>query len=200
MTEKNWRSRLKNILSASSLAWAKVAASCRDLWQRSRLSDDWSGTKETIVTYWRVYGGIRALLRSPAFLFSLLLAVICFPTKLVSSSAGYVLSIVPNLLGFTIGAMAIVLAFPTTTVFEIIAEDGRDDSYYLDLATKFVHFAFVQIAALFLALAATAFPISIFCWLALVALFYAIATGAMTALALFEVAIFYNKSQSPNDD
>jgi hypothetical protein len=106
---------------------------------------------------------------------------------------------VPNLLGFSIGAMAVVLAFPTTTVFKIITEDGRDDSYYLDLVAKFAHFVFVQVSALVFALIATAFPFFLFSYLALLALFYAAATAAMTAIALFEVAIFYNNSQAPEE-
>ncbi|MHC2286827.1 hypothetical protein [Bradyrhizobium barranii] len=92
--------------------------------------------------------------------------------------------------------MAVVLAFPTSKIFDVIAEDGRDDSYYVDLAAKFVHFVFVQVLALVFALIATAFPFFLFSLLALVALFYAVATAVMTALALFEVAMIYNKSQS----
>src|ERR1700730_18502873 len=111
MTEKNWRSRLRNIRGGSSLAWVKAAAFCRDSWQRSRLSDDWSGTKETLRIYWKVYGGSRALFRSPAFLFSIIISTFCFPIWTGNLSAGYVFSIVPNLLGFSIGAMAVVLAF-----------------------------------------------------------------------------------------
>lgn len=94
--------------------------------------------------------------------------------------------------------MAVVLAFPTSKIFDVIAEDGRDDSYYLDLAAKFVHFVFVQVFALVLALISTALPFFLFSLFALIALFYAIATAAMTALALFEVAMIYNKSQSPD--
>lgn len=115
-------------------------------------------------------------------------------------SAGYVFSIVPNLLGFSIGAMAIVLAFPTTAIFAIITEDGREDSYYIDLAAKFIHFVFGQVSALILALISTAFPFFLISLLTLTALVYAVASAAMTALALFEVAIFYNKSQSPNGE
>lgn len=96
--------------------------------------------------------------------------------------------------------MAVVLAFPTTTVFNIITEDGREDSYYLDLVTKFVHFVFVQVSALMFALFAMASSFFLFSYLALLGLFYAVATGAMTAIALFEVAIFYNSSQSNPED
>lgn len=96
--------------------------------------------------------------------------------------------------------MAVVLAFPTTAIFEIIAEEGREDSYYLDLVAKFVHFVFIQVTALVSALLASAFPFFGFSYLALLGLIYSIATAAMTALALFEVGLFYNKSQSPNGE
>jgi hypothetical protein len=96
--------------------------------------------------------------------------------------------------------MAVVLAFPTTAVFKIITEGGREDSYYLDLVAKFVHFVIVQVSALLFALVATAFSFFLFSYLALLCLFYAIGTGIMTAIALFEVAIFYNSSQSDEDE
>ncbi|MCK1541594.1 hypothetical protein IVB12_06260 [Bradyrhizobium sp. 179] len=106
----------------------------------------------------------------------------------------------PNLLGFSIGAMAVVLAFPTTSVFKIITENGREDSYYLDLVAKFVHFVLVQVSALVFALFATASSFFLFSYFALLGLFYAAGTGVMTAIALFEVAIFYNASQAHDDD
>jgi hypothetical protein len=127
--------------------------------------------------------------------------LLCFPQWWSDRlAAPLVLSVVPNLLGFSIGAMAVVLAFPTTTVFKIITEGGREDSYYLDLVTKFVHFVFVQVSALIFALFASASSFFLFSYLALLGLFYAIGTGAMTAIALFEVAIFYNSSQSGSED
>ncbi|MGJ5065507.1 hypothetical protein [Bradyrhizobium oligotrophicum] len=96
--------------------------------------------------------------------------------------------------------MAVVLAFPTTSVFKIITEEGREDSYYLDLVAKFVHFVLVQVSALLFALFATAFSLFLFSYLALLCLFYSVGSGVMTALALFEVAIFYNSSQSNPED
>lgn len=200
MTERSWKSRLKSIQSDISSALLPVGAFCQDLWRRSRLSEDWSGTGETLGVYWRVYGGRRALIRSPALIFSVFASLLCYPLWWSERSSALVLSVVPNLLGFSIGAMAVVLAFPTTTVFNIITEDGREDSYYLDLVTKFVHFVFVQVSALMFALFAMASSFFLFSYLALLGLFYAVATGAMTAIALFEVAIFYNSSQSNPED
>jgi hypothetical protein len=176
-----------------------VGAFCRGSWQQSRLSDDWSGTLDTLGSYWRVYGGWRALVRSPALWASVALALVSFPLWLQNTSAGYVFSIVPNLLGFSIGAMAVVLAFPTSEIFNIIAEGGREDSYYLDLVTKFVHFVIIQVLSLVLALLTAAFPFCLFSLLTLMLLYYAVITAIMTALALFDVAIFYNSSESPGD-
>jgi hypothetical protein len=95
--------------------------------------------------------------------------------------------------------MAVVLAFPATAVFEVIVEEGRDDSYYLDLISKLAHFIFVQVAALLAAFLAAAFPHAIVSLVSLIVLLYAISTAAMTALALFDVAMIYNRSQSPKE-
>jgi hypothetical protein len=95
--------------------------------------------------------------------------------------------------------MAVVLAFPTSAIFNVIAEGGRDDSYYLDLAAKFVHFVIVQVLSLVLALLTTALPFCLLSLLTLILLYYAVMTAIMTALALFDVAIVYNSSESPED-
>jgi hypothetical protein len=136
-------------------------------------------------------------LRSPAFLGAIIVSLICYPLWLNNVVAALTFSIVPNLLGFSIGGMAVVLAFPTTPIFDLISEDGRDDSYYLDLAAKFVHFVFVQVAALVSAFIASAWSISALSFVALVTLVYAILTAALTALTLFEVAMIYNRSKRP---
>jgi hypothetical protein len=130
-------------------------------------------------------------------LVALVLATCAVPLWWNNGAADIALAIVPNLLGFSIGAMAIVLAFPTSAMFEIISEDGRDDSYYLDLAARFVHFIFVQVATLVAGLAARGFPNFVFSYVALFFLAYAILTAALTGLALFEIAVFYNKSKKP---
>lgn len=170
---------------------------CRDCWRRSGFSSDWEGLVDGVKTYWRVYGGRRAIVRSPAALGAAVLATLAAPIWWSNSSAETALAIIPNLLGFSIGAMAIVLAFPTTEMFEVIAEDGREDSYYLDLAARLVHFIFVQVLTLISGIVTLAFPNFIFSYVTLFLLVYAILTAALTALALFEVAIFYNKSKKP---
>jgi phosphate starvation-inducible membrane PsiE len=151
--------------------------------------------------YWSVYGGSRAFFRSPvlwiAFAFTLL-----FPLWISGAWADASIAILPNMLGLSIGAMAIILAFPTTRMFRILAEDGRTDSFYLDLASRLTHFIIVQAVALILTLFGKSYhlwPLSLIgCW----SLVYAIFAAAVIALELFGVAQIYNHpgAQDENRD
>ncbi len=88
--------------------------------------------------------------------------------------------------------MAIVLAFPTNKMFVVLSEGGRDDSYYMGLAAKFVHFIILQTTALAFAIIAPTnlgIVVDIFgFWL----LSYALLSGALVAAALYNVARLYN--------
>lgn len=88
--------------------------------------------------------------------------------------------------------MAIVLAFPVTGMFKILVEDGRDDSFYMDLASKLVHFIFAQTLSL---IAAIMFGASSFIFVNFVGFLlmtYALLAGALVAVSLYGVARFYN--------
>jgi Fe2+ transport system protein B len=111
------------------------------------------------------------------------------------------ISVAPSLLGFSIGAMAIVLAFSGSKFFKVLSEKGRDDSAYIDLTSKFVHFILVQCIAIVLALLSKLQPGSIlFAFLTTLALAYALATAVATALALFGTARIYNTVMRLGDD
>jgi len=147
--------------------------------------------------YWRVYGGLGSVLTSPAFL--LALGVTSFSSVLWKDCQWYQVSfsILPNLLGFSIGAFAIVLAFPATTLFEVIAEDGRDDSFYMDMAARFVHFVCVQVIALLLALLGKTYHSHALAFFGILFLTYAITVAFMTALNFLYVAKLYNEMKKP---
>lgn len=100
--------------------------------------------------------------------------------------------IVPALLGLSIGAMAIVLAFPTNKMFAVLSEGGREDSYYMGLAAKFVHFIALQTITLAFAISA---PMSLGIIIDIIGfwlLSYALLSGALVAAALYNVARLYN--------
>jgi hypothetical protein len=103
------------------------------------------------------------------------------------------MNVVPSLLGFSIGAMAIVLAFSGSKFFGVLAERGREDSAYINLTAMFVHFSIVQSAAIIFALISRLQPDSILLgFLATFSVIYGLATAVATALALFGMARIYN--------
>lgn len=130
----------------------------------------------------------------------MMIGTLLFPIWSDNQSSDLAFQIVPNLLGFSIGAMAIVLAFPSTAVFDVLAEDGREDSYYMELAARLVHFVFIQALTLVAALLARAFPFFLLSYVSLVLLTYAILSAALTALALYELAMIYNASKKKKPD
>lgn len=147
---------------------------------------------EELAGYWKAYGGWSAFLRSPAFWFSVAVTILCIPAWDKGQWMDATLSIVPSLTGFSLGAMAIVLAFPSSPLFKLFAERGRVDSYYLDLSSRFVHFIFIQVIALLLALIGRAYCNNVIGFLGFLSLTYAISSAALAALSLFGVAQIHN--------
>jgi hypothetical protein len=103
---------------------------------------------------------------------------------------------VPNLLGFTVGALAIVLAFSSAEIFRVIAQGGRPDSFFMKLVSSLVHFILVQALALVVAILAKLTESRCLDILCLVLLFYAILVTFAAALELFVTARIYNARAS----
>ena len=64
----------------------------------------------------------------------------------------------------------------------------------MDLASKFIHFIFVQTIAIILAMIGKAYCITLISFLGFLFLTYAVASVVMTALALFDVAQISNET------
>src|SRR5262249_19293424 len=132
---------------------------------------------------------------------SLVLTLICYPFASGNSpkAAELAVSALPNLLGFSGGAMAIVLALSSAPLFRTLAQRGRNRSYFMVLTNALVHFLFLQVIALTLAIIArltdcgTLEPVVMFF------LFYAILVIVPAGLHLYATAQIYNASASvPN--
>lgn len=152
-------------------------------------------------SYWRAYGGLPALLTSPFFWLALLFTALSSPWWTADHKwPDTALLILPPLLGFTIGAMAVVLAFPTSKIFKHLAEDGRADSYYAQLAAKLVHFILIQTIGIMCCLwdksvcSYTVDAIGVFF------LLYATLTAIAIAFALFNMAMLYNEAAGLMDE
>ena len=160
-----------------------------------------------IACYWQIYGGSRAFLRSPYLHVSLALSVVTANTWLFHCWWDTVLSVLPNLLGFTLGGFAIFLGFGDDKFKAAIAgndpDETEDYSPYMSVTSTFLHFVFVQIVALLWALAAKGLhfdlpwtlPAEFFFWIGSVGDFigywlflYGLSLSAAAALAIFGVA------------
>ncbi|WP_421789898.1 hypothetical protein [Hyphobacterium sp.] len=58
------------------------------------------------------------------------------------------LAILPSLLGFTLGGMAILLAVAGTEQFKRIFGEGKDDSLFVKELASMFHFVFIQSVAI----------------------------------------------------
>jgi hypothetical protein len=122
------------------------------------------------------------------------LSLLCLPlwNDASTKAADITLGAVPNLLGFSVGALAIVLAFSSADMFSTLAEDGRTKSFFMTLTTSLLHFILVQVAALTVGVLA---KITNTKWLdvfSLFLLFYAVLSTFAAGVHLFRTAVIYN--------
>lgn len=144
-------------------------------------------------TYWDAYGGISALLNSRYFQLSGIFMVFVPQMWGAKGADGKfawtetALSVVPSMLGFSLGAMAILLAIGPSTFLKL-AQNGGRNSFYMAAIAAFFHFMLVQIACIFLAIVVKAWPVVIFSALGYFAFTYSIACGLAAAAALVDLA------------
>lgn len=157
------------------------------------------------------------LFRSGEFWITLLIWALCFSTWSCPNWWEQPISVLPNLLGFTLAGFAIFLGFGNDDFKEMIASEDHYKSAYLSVSASFVTFVFTQCAALLWALVAKAFTFSIpaclypieniliylkyFFWGFGYFLFiYGIMLSVISSLRLFRVSRWYNDFLVKNSD
>lgn len=106
------------------------------------------GDENAFEGYWRVYGGVWALVRSTYFWVAAVITIVS-PSmwRSVDGKApewiGLALDIIPSLLGFALGGMAIMLAFSSGKFLDAIRQKGKMNSYFMKMMASFFHFTFV---------------------------------------------------------
>jgi hypothetical protein len=163
----------------------------------SSLGKQWKNQAEAISHYWSIYGGFRALLLSPYLHIAAILTVISWGFRSSARSASEIaVGVLPNLLGFTVGALAIVLAFSSATVFATLAERGEPQSFFMKLTGSLIHFILVQVLALVSAITARMTDKAFLDFVSLFLLFYAVIVTFAAGLQLFLTAAIYNAKAS----
>lgn len=127
------------------------------------------GVTEIYQQYWRAYGGRKALLRSSYLHGALLMLALTGPFWIGQDWWEQVISVIPSLLGFTLGGFAMFLGFGDEKFRALLAEPDEDDpeapSLFVGLCATFVHFILIQCLALGVAVLAKAWSFY-FPWIA----------------------------------
>ena len=153
-------------------------------------------------TYWTIYGGYKAVLNSWFASISLMLTVFLFPLWMIGSKGqalwtSLAIAIVPGLLGFSLGALAIMLAFSNEKLMKAILENGREDSFFMLAATAIFHFIVVQTLALITSFFTMAFPHFLLSFFGFFLLVYGLFCAVAAAGALLDVAEILNTTARP---
>jgi len=172
-----------------------VGAFFRALWAPSVSSD--LALQRDSAAYWAAYGGLRALWNSPYLWAAVAATVVLQPLWCGEKWTPVAQDILPALLGFSVAAVAIILAAPGMKTFTILAAEGHAESYFIDLAARLVHFIIVQVVGLCALLAALAYPNAYTNFAGFFLLMYAMFSALSAAMAMFGIARLLNAAARP---
>lgn len=131
----------------------------------------YKGTRDIFKLYWTAYGGLWAMLRSPYLHLAALVLALTWNTwwaprcGVNGDCMGWWdqnISVLPNLLGFTLGGFAIFIGFGDEKFRGLLADPDPSQpveanalpNLYIGLCASFVHFILIQAIALLYAVVA----------------------------------------------
>jgi hypothetical protein len=128
------------------------------------------GTFGILNATWKSTGGLSEKLQSFDFWLALSVTIACYATWNASDWPSHVTSVLPNVLGFTLGGFAVFLGFGSDTFRTLLAQSDPDstspnkgdETPYMSTSSAFMYFVTVQLVAILYALVATAmFKVSV---------------------------------------
>jgi hypothetical protein len=145
--------------------------------------------------YWRVFGGVTSLFGSPYLLLAVILVTLTEPIWSVRHGLVWIeiaTAIVPNLLGFALGGMAIMLSFSSGRFLEAIRQNGRSDSYFMKVIASFFHLSLVLSFCLIVSILSRIYPSNLMSAFGICALFYGVLLIPATAASIWHTARIFN--------
>lgn len=118
------------------------------------LPSGYTGLQKAFTRYWADYGGWRDLLASPLLHFSSLIAATSYSAWLDPKWSELPLALLPNLLGFSLGAYALIFSLADANLLAALnapTPNGSPTNLRMINAT-FLHFILVQTFAIIFAL------------------------------------------------
>lgn len=189
------------------------------------LRKSYRGVRNIFRRYWSAYGKWEAVLYSPYFHLAIILTIVLAHSWLHQPWWKGAIGVLPTMVGFAIGAYAIVLGFGDDRFRDVImARRNGKTSPYVTISASFAHFIVVQLAALLACLLADGldFPLDessglgfyvkfvfgnvdfVHNWLAPAGYFlgfllymYAMTTSLATSMAIFRLTTLAEKDEPP---
>jgi len=163
------------------------------LWRKTLNS--YKGTGESFKRYYDAYGGWKGFVCSPYLHLTLVLSLIVWPLWRCGQDHNWyelTLNILPDVLGFTLGGYTILLAFGSERFLRALSETDEPGelSPFMRFNGTFVHFIFVQILAIILAIIGSAWGIKngLFAWVGLSTLIYSILIALAAVFAIMRLS------------
>jgi len=100
--------------------------------------------------------------------------------------------IIPSLMAFSLGGMAILLAFSNERLMTVIQEDGKADSLYMKTTASFFHFILIQTASLVAVFLTSSISIGLFSGLGFFLMCYGLLVAVAIAGNLLKLAQHFN--------
>lgn len=148
-------------------------------------------------TYWSNYGGFKEIIKSPYFKISIIISIVLSIFGEIKCWFNLPLNILPNILGFSIGAYAILLALGNSNFWKVLSTKENNDSKtpFMEINASFVHFIFIQILAILFALIAKLILLKniLFVFIGLFLMIYAILSALASTLVILKLAEWYQE-------
>lgn len=187
----------KNIQSVFLSRLSQTNRRLRDFWQQSDFFRAWRNQCSEILSYSRIFGGLYGLVSSPFLHCAIVLGVLCKVIGAPDPGFGQVgIAILPNLLGFTIGGMAIVLSVAGHKIFISLAEEGDPRSFFIKLIVAVLHYIIVQVSTLIFCVVDYNKPNGVVDLLVAIMLMYCLCLAVSIGIQLFQMARIYNAHAS----
>jgi hypothetical protein len=127
---------------------------------KRKLPKEYTGIFDILASYLAFYGGVAAIIRSPYLHLS---GVLLVPTIGIWSVPGWwdlPISILPNLISFTLAGYALFMGFGDEKFRQLMAGEKKGDAPMLEISATFTHFIIIQVIAVTFAILAKARPLS----------------------------------------
>jgi hypothetical protein len=108
------------------------------------------GTLGILNAAWRSTGGVKEKIKGFDFWLAVIVVILCYPTWSAPDWPAQVTSVLPNVLGFTLGGFAVFLGFGSDSFRTLLAQSNPSSN------SAFMYFVVIQIVAIMYALIATA--------------------------------------------